>query len=73
MGRQTVYAFAEKLNLAGVGSERAADEIEKGCLSRPVGPHHAKDLRSLNSQADTLDRDDATKSLGDLIESEKRH
>ena len=73
MRRQTVRALAEKLNLARVGSERATNEVEKGCLSRPVGSHHAKNLRSLNGQTDTIDRGDATKSLGDLIESEKRH
>ena len=70
---QTVHALPEKVNLTRIGNERAAGEIEQGCLTRPVRPHHPEDLAGFNSQADVLDRGDAAKTLGDFIESEKRH
>ena len=73
MRRHTVYALAEELNLTRIGNERAADEIEKSCLSRPVGPHHAKNLAGLDGQVDPLDRSNTAKGLGDIIEGEKRH
>ena len=73
MGGKTIDTLAEKANLTRVGNERAADEIEKGCLPRPIGPHHAEDLAGFNGQADILDSSNTAKTLGDSIESEKRH
>jgi hypothetical protein len=73
MRRHTVYALAEKLNLTRIGNERAADKIEKSCLSRTVWPHHTEDLAGLNGQVDILDRRNTAKGLADVIESKKGH
>ena len=73
MGREIVDPLAKKTNLAVIGSERAADEIEQRRLSRSVRAHHADDLSWLNRQAYVLHGRHAAKPLGDVIESEKGH
>src|SRR5712692_4650392 len=63
MGRQTVRALAEKLNLAAVRNECTAYEIKQGRLSRSVRPHHAKNFSRLNHQADGLNSGNTAKSF----------
>ena len=73
VGRKTVHALAEKLNLAFVGNERAADQIEKRGLSRSVRTHDAENLARLDREAYLLDGGDTAECLGNVIESQKRH
>jgi len=70
---EPVNAVALKINLAGVGNERAAHEIEERGLPGAVGSHDAEDLAGFDRETHIPHRGDATEGLGDTVDAKKRH
>ena len=55
-------------NIAGIGDIKAAETVEQGCLTGPVGTDQAQNGPLLNIKTDTVERDNTAEMYGDIAD-----
>ena len=64
---ESCNVFSIEKNLAPVGREGARNQVEKGGLTRSVGPYQTGDQTGLDLQADSINGMNSTELLVDVL------